>query len=116
MEHIDFNREPTNKEICMMCHFSSECGKCCKICNDQCNGKQHCQIGVSGQADRLGSWMDIVLNNVEFARLKCFIDENYGKPVVINQVCTCTEVRQTPVINGKNICSICNKPVVQTCL
>jgi hypothetical protein len=82
MDHIDFNREPTNKEICMMCHFSSECGKCCKSCNDQCNEKQHCQIGVNGQADRLVSWMDIVINNVEFARLKCFIDENYGKPLV----------------------------------
>ena len=33
---------------------------------------------------------------------------------VISSVCTCTKFRETPMINGKHICSICNKPIVQT--
>ena len=33
---------------------------------------------------------------------------------VIGSVCTCTKFRETPMINGKHICSICNKPIVQT--
>jgi hypothetical protein len=69
----DFNREPTKKEICMMCHFSSECEKCCKTCTEECNGKQICQIGVGEQADRLSSWMAIIHNNKNFTRLKKYI-------------------------------------------
>lgn len=57
---IDYQREPTNKEVCMMCHFSSECGNCCKTCKERCNSQQVCQIGVDGQADRLAAWMEIV--------------------------------------------------------
>lgn len=40
------------------------------------------------------------------------IKSNY--PLVISSVCTCTKFRETPMINGKHICSICNKPIVQT--
>jgi len=36
------------------------------------------------------------------------------QPLVIGLVCTCTKFRETPMINGKHICSICNKPIVQT--
>lgn len=36
------------------------------------------------------------------------------QPPVIGSVCTCTKFRETPMINGKHICSICNKPIVQT--
>lgn len=36
------------------------------------------------------------------------------QPLVISSVCTCTKVRETPMINGKHICSICNKPILQT--
>jgi hypothetical protein len=36
------------------------------------------------------------------------------QPLVIGSVCTCTKFRETPMINGKHICSICNKPIVQT--
>ena len=36
------------------------------------------------------------------------------QPPVIGSVCTCTNFRETPMINGKHICSICNKPIVQT--
>ena len=36
------------------------------------------------------------------------------QPLVIGSVCTCTKFRETPMINGKHICSICKKPIVQT--
>jgi hypothetical protein len=36
------------------------------------------------------------------------------QPLVMESVCTCTKFRETPMINGKHICSICNKPIVQT--
>jgi len=36
------------------------------------------------------------------------------QPLVISSICTCTKFRETPMINGKHICSICNKPIVQT--
>jgi len=36
------------------------------------------------------------------------------QPLVIGSVCTCTNFREAPMINGKHICSICNKPIVQT--
>ena len=71
----DYDREPTNKEICMMCHFSSLCGNCCKMCKDQCNSKQHCQIGVGEQADRLSAWMAIVLNNEYYAHMRTFFND-----------------------------------------
>jgi hypothetical protein len=41
-------------------------------------------------------------------------NEALCQPIVIGSVCTCTKFRQTPMINGKHICSICNKPIVQT--
>jgi len=34
---------------------------------------------------------------------------------VSSLVCSCIKLRQTPLINGKFICSICNKPIEQTC-
>jgi len=74
----DYNREPTNKEICMMCHFSSNCGNCCKTCKEQCNGKQYCQIGIGGQADRLESWMKEVIENDNFTHLRKFINTCYN--------------------------------------
>jgi len=58
MDKIE-RREPTNKEICMMCHWASRCRKCCSICRVTCNSKQYCQIGVDGQADRLEALMKI---------------------------------------------------------
>lgn len=41
-------------------------------------------------------------------------NEALSQPLVISSVCTCTKFRETPMINGKHICSICNKPIVQT--
>jgi hypothetical protein len=42
------------------------------------------------------------------------INEALRQPLVIGSVCTCTKFRETPMINGKHICSVCNKPIVQT--
>jgi len=38
------------------------------------------------------------------------------QPPVIDSVCTCTKFRETPMLNDKHICSICNKPIVKTAL
>lgn len=49
--------------------------------------------------------------------LLAIILEQYAalrQPLVISSVCTCTKFRETPMINGNHICSICNKPIVQT--
>ena len=73
-KHIDCHREPTNKEICMMCHFSSECENCCKNCKNQCNSHQICQIGVDGQADRLAAWKLIVEKKEGMSHLKKIIN------------------------------------------
>jgi hypothetical protein len=69
---FDKNREPTNKDICMMCHLSSECGGCCKTCKNKCNSCQVCQIGVQWQAERLAAWLKIV-EDEEMSRLRKFI-------------------------------------------
>ena len=50
-----------------------------------------------------------VWNECEQERVK-----NCSIPAVISSVCTCTKFRETPMINGKHICSICNKPIAQT--
>lgn len=62
MDDINKKPEPTDDEICMMCHLSSGCSGCCKHCKQQCNSHQVCQIGVTGQADRLASWLKIISN------------------------------------------------------
>ncbi len=74
LSHVDYHREPTNKEICMMCHLSSECDGCCKTCKNKCNGHQVCQIGVDGQADRLAAWMSIVEKNKKMSHLSKFLN------------------------------------------
>lgn len=51
---------------------------------------------------------------------KTFRIEDIGKDIseiAVNfrsAICTCTKFRETPMINGKYICSICNKPIAQT--
>ena len=42
------------------------------------------------------------------------ISEQLNIPHVMGSVCTCTKFRETPMINGKHICSICNKPIAKT--
>lgn len=56
-------------------------------------------------------------NEIEEGMKKSILDainEALRQPLVISSVCTCTKFRETPMINGKYICSICNKPIVQT--
>jgi hypothetical protein len=52
----------------------------------------------------------------EFEQLLSYIEEleQLSQPLVISSVCTCTKFRETQLINGKHICSICNKAIVQT--
>jgi len=66
-------------------------------------------------------WIYLLLAIVKFNRLMIQgtkkdtkIDAVLRQPLVIGSVCTCTKFRETPIINGKHICSICNKPIVQT--
>jgi hypothetical protein len=46
--------------------------------------------------------------------LKKYRELALRQPTVIGSVCTCTKFRETTMINGRHICSICNKPIVQT--
>jgi len=63
-------QEPIKDEICMMCHFSSECGKCCLKCTEQCNSRQVCMQGKPNQAERVDAWMNIIDNNSATNHLK----------------------------------------------
>lgn len=69
------------------------------------------------QIDDLYAKMGI-LNEYVQEQLRLFAvvgrSEALRQPLVISSVCTCTKFRETPMINGKYICSICNKPIVQT--
>ena len=38
-------------------------------------------------------------------------EKTLRQPHVISSVCTCIKNRETPVINNKHICAICNKPI-----
>lgn len=54
---------------------------------------------------------------VEYSEHKAIVDtltKQLRQPPVVDSVCTCTKFRETPMINGKYICSICNKPIAQT--
>lgn len=58
---IDFNIIPTKEQVCIMCHLSSECHKCCNKC-EGCNARQICMINKSyeDQTERLSSWIHII--------------------------------------------------------
>ena len=49
-------------------------------------------------------------NNGDLRSAELYYNETY---VGSNSVCTCTNFRETPMINGKYICSICNKPITK---
>lgn len=70
---MELKLEPTEKEICMMCHFSSECGQCCNVCKKQCNSRQICMQGCDGQFDRLKSWLDLIKSNDSLKRLRKYV-------------------------------------------
>ena len=65
---------PTSGDICMMCHFSSECDGCCMKCKKECNSKQIC--GLKGkpedQTERLQAWLSIIKCS-EMKNLKKYI-------------------------------------------
>jgi hypothetical protein len=57
----------------MMCHFSSECGGCCLVCEDRCNSGQICQKGVPEQTERLDAWLKIVSECEGYHHLKKYL-------------------------------------------
>lgn len=66
--------------------------------------EKHCFIACS--EDKVNAGLCDCINRMR--------NEALRQPLVISSVCTCTKFRETPMINGKHICSICNKPIVQT--
>jgi len=58
-DKIKLRLEPTKKEICMMCHWSSSCENCCNKCESKCNSEQICMLGNYDQYDRLEAWLSI---------------------------------------------------------
>jgi len=65
----------TKEEQCMMCHFSSECEGCCKVCKKPCNIGQICGISDDpvGSIQRLQAWRHIIKDCASFNELKRFI-------------------------------------------
>jgi hypothetical protein len=66
--------------------------------------EKHCFIACS--EDKVNAGLCDCINRMR--------NEALRQPLVIGSVCTCTKFRETPMINDKHICSICNKPIVQT--
>jgi len=66
--------------------------------------EKHCFIACS--EDKVNTGFCDCINRMR--------NEALRQPLVIGSVCTCTNFRETPMINSKHICSICNKPIVQT--
>jgi len=60
LDQLTLGFEPTEKQVCWMCHLSSGCKGCCKKCRNSCNASQHCMQSRPHQADRLDAWMRIV--------------------------------------------------------
>jgi hypothetical protein len=69
MKQLTIPFEPTNTDICMMCHASSECLECCKKCKKKCNGGQICMIGMPLELDRYEAWINL-LNDGNFKELR----------------------------------------------
>ena len=76
--------EPSNREICLMCHFASHCEKCCKTCDDTCNAKQYCQIGVVGQASRWESWLALAEEDNGLTHTKKLLKEYFSEHKTTN--------------------------------
>jgi len=72
---INFKILPTPTQICMMCHFSSECENCCKNCKEKCNAGQICGLSEDREnhVDRLETWLGIIKHIPHFKHLKKFI-------------------------------------------
>jgi hypothetical protein len=68
---LNLNIVPSNKELCMMCHLSSECLSCCKFCNEKCNSCQVCGFTLekTDMCNRLDGWYNIIKSNVRYKKL-----------------------------------------------
>lgn len=61
-QQLSFDFGVTAEESCMMCHLSSECSGCCKVCKSDGN----CRVQRCGQAmrecdsNRLSTWLCLV--------------------------------------------------------
>lgn len=75
---LDLQFTPTAKQICMLCHFSSECGQCCKTCKEKCNAHQICGLKEpeENHIDRFSAWVSIIKSCNDFSNLKRFIPKN----------------------------------------
>ena len=65
---------PQKWQICGMCHCSSECQNCCKVCSKSCNGGQMCGLlqAAEEQVSRLEAWIYIV-EHPNFKHLKKYL-------------------------------------------
>lgn len=71
---LDLRIIPTQSQICMMCHFSTECENCCNKCSSRCNASQQCghKEVFGDQAERLSAWLRII-QIPTFRHLKKFV-------------------------------------------
>lgn len=68
------------------------------------------------QDEGFGNWETVVLNchhSVIRSVAIAAVNQALRQQLVIGSVCACTNFRETPMINGKHICSICNKPLYE---
>lgn len=61
----------SKENICLMCHYSSECGDCCNKCKLECNAKQICGLNDKEQEARLNTW-NYVIELEHFRHLRKF--------------------------------------------
>lgn len=75
---IDLRVLPDNKNICLMCHLSSECNRCCNKCKEGCNSKQKCQLKTSkeDQIERLSTWIHHIQTIPYYKRLYKSLQNN----------------------------------------
>jgi hypothetical protein len=66
--------------------------------------EKHCFVACS--EDKVNAGLCDCINRMR--------NEALRQPLVIGSLCTCTKLRETPIINGKHICSVCYKLIVQT--
>lgn len=64
---------PTDSEICLMCHLSTECRGCCLVCRHQktCASAQLCAFESDRQIEttRWEAWMSIIENTEYYKTL-----------------------------------------------
>ena len=83
---LDLQFEVTAEQVCLMCHFASECPKCCKKCRESGeNGTCYGQIcGFEDKDwkltdDRWRSWMHLLAYTPSLARERALLPERYRR-------------------------------------